>query len=47
MSEFECENGHMPAPSQMIGGRCPECGGRIVRMDGMSSRELAMMDAED
>jgi hypothetical protein len=47
ISEFTCENGHMPAPSKMIGGRCPECGGRIVRMDGMSNGELRMMEADD
>lgn len=39
MSEFECSNGHMPAPSQIRGMRCPECGARIVRMDGHSARE--------
>lgn len=40
MSEFECSNGHMPAPSQMVKGRCP-CGAAIVRVDGKSKRQLA------
>lgn len=40
MSEFECRQGHIVAPSQMIKGRyCPECGEPIVRMDGKSSRQ--------
>lgn len=47
MSEFECRQGHLVAPSQMIKGRyCPECGEPIVRMDGLSSRQWQEIDVE-
>ena len=45
VSEFECSKGHMPAPSEMVRGRCP-CGAAIIRMDGKSSRELAYEERE-
>ena len=41
MSEFECSRGHLVcAPYH----RCQICEGRVIRMDGYSSRELAMLD---
>jgi len=46
MSEFECSQGHMPAPSTIKNNRCPICGSPIVRIDGMSGRELEKMDRE-
>jgi len=45
VSEFECSNGHMPAPSTIKHNHCP-CGARIIRMDGMSERQLTRMDRE-
>lgn len=45
MSEFECRNGHLPAPSTIRLNHCP-CGARIIRMDGMSGRELKEMERE-
>ena len=45
MSEFECSNGHLPAPSTIRLNHCP-CGAAIIRMDGMSGRELREMDRE-
>ena len=45
MSEFECRNGHLVAPSKAIHG-CPECGEPIVRMDGKSSRQLEAEERE-
>ena len=45
MSEFECSNGHMPAPSEIRGNKCP-CGASIVRMDGRSSKQLAYEERE-
>ena len=41
MSEFECSCGELIAPSK---GRCSKCGGRPVRMDGMSIRELSALE---
>ena len=41
MSEFECRQGHLVSPSI---GYCKICGGRAVRMDGMSACELERMD---
>lgn len=38
MSEFECACGNLIRPSV---GRCELCGGRAVRMDGMTARQLA------
>lgn len=43
MSEFECSNGHLPAPSTIRLNHCP-CGAAIIRMDGMSGRQLEQMD---
>ena len=43
MSEFECSNGHMPAPSTIKCNHCP-CGAAIIRVDGMSGRQLREMD---
>jgi len=41
VSEFECINGHlMPAGSF----RCPECGGRLYLMDGMTARQHEALD---
>lgn len=37
MSEFECSCGNFIKPSV---GHCEKCGGRPVRMDGYTSREL-------
>lgn len=47
MSEFTCGRGHLIRPSI---GYCtePGCGpvaGRPVRMDGMSAREIAKLEA--
>ncbi len=46
MSEFTCENDHLVTPSETVKGRCPECGGKIIRMDGKTSRELAWEEEE-
>ena len=46
MSEFECANGHLPAPSEIRRNRCPECGAPIVRMDGKSRGRLAYEERE-
>ena len=43
MSEFTCKNGHLVRPSERC---CKICGGNIVRMDGMSNRELEARDRE-
>lgn len=39
MSEFECAQGHLMGSSHL----CPECGGRAVRMDGMTARQMLQM----
>lgn len=41
MSEFECAKGHLIRPSI---GYCEVCGGRAVRMDGKTAKQL---EAED
>ena len=41
MSEFECINGHLISSSI---GYCEICGGRTVRMDGLSNRELTRLE---
>jgi len=41
MSEFECINGHLVVPSE---GYCLICGGRAVRMDGLSAGELDLQE---
>lgn len=41
MSEFECVNGHLIKPSI---GYCTICGGRPVRMDGLTARQWEMKD---
>ena len=42
MSEFECINGHLMAPSH--GPFCMECGGRVHRMDGLTNNQLRMLE---
>lgn len=42
MSEFECAKGHLIRPSV---GYCTICGGRPVRMDGLTAREWARLEA--
>lgn len=44
MSDFECTNGHWPAPHELVCGRC-YCGA-MVMMDGMYAREHRGMDEE-
>ena len=41
MSEFTCREGHLIRPSI---GYCEVCGGRAVRMDGMTNGELEDRD---
>ena len=41
MSEFTCSQGHLVAPSERW---CRICGGNIVRMDGMTAKELEARD---
>ena len=43
MSEFECKNGHV----QEAGTKCKVCGEKIVRMDGMTARQIKQMDEDD
>lgn len=47
MSEFECSNNHLLSASIIVQGSCPICGARIVRMDGMSNKQLTAMDAQE
>lgn len=42
MSEFECRNGHLMAPSK--GWRCQTCGEPVARMDGMSGKQILEME---
>lgn len=44
MSEFECSKGHLVKPSERI---CPICGGKIVRMDGMTGSQLKRKEASE
>ena len=44
MSEFECAQGHLMSASDRV---CKICGGRAVRMDGYSARELDALDQMD
>ena len=44
MSEFECRKGHLVSPSV---GYCKICGGRAVRMDGMTARQLMEQEREE
>lgn len=44
ISEFECRNGHLMAPS--MGPNCQICGAPIYRMDGKMNRQLAYEDEE-
>lgn len=37
MSDFECINGHMMRSGHV---QCPECGGKLGRMDGKTSQQL-------
>jgi len=43
MSEFTCSQGHLIRPSV---GYCEICGGRAVKMDGMSNKELEARDRD-
>lgn len=40
MSDFECRNGHL-----MRGTTCDICGGTAYRMDGMTGRQWAKLEA--
>lgn len=46
MSEFECSNGHFPAPSTIVRNKCP-CGAPIIRMDGKSSGQLRAEEKDE
>jgi primosomal protein N' len=41
MSEFECRHCGVTTTKN---GFCKQCGGRIIRMDGLTSRELAAQE---
>jgi hypothetical protein len=41
MSEFTCGLGHDMSPRDIF---CPQCGGRVARMDGHSNAELRRME---
>jgi hypothetical protein len=43
MSEFTCIKGHLMPSGELS---CPECGGRLTRMDGMTARQLEAEDNE-
>ena len=43
MSEFTCKQGHLIRPSV---GCCEICGGKAIRMDGMSNNELEARDRD-
>jgi len=42
MSDFECRNGHL-----MRGTTCDICGGTAYKMDGMTGKQWAKMEAEE
>ena len=46
MSEFECARGHLLSSEEAMHG-CKICGGRAVRMDGMSARALRQQEQDD
>lgn len=43
MSEFQCSRGHLMSSGDVT---CRICGGRVHTMDGFTSRQLAMMEAD-
>jgi hypothetical protein len=50
MSDFECRYGHLMSPRDLECACCAKegrPGERIIYMDGMTARQLAMMEREE